>query len=154
MSAVAALARAKRAEICLSLRPDGNIRAEPAPPPDLLAEIRANKAGIIALLVTAAGARALPTCPGCDGQRFWRDTTGGNIGDWTCARAKVPPAVRQVDILGPCRGEPTSLVCVVPAEAVDREMFARLIATHGGYVALGRTTPLPCRQTPSGWWAS
>jgi hypothetical protein len=64
--------------------------------------------------------------------------------------APIPQAVRDVDILSACRGEPTIVMCCTPGEAADPESFARIVATIGAYVALGRTRARPCQHRRRG----
>jgi hypothetical protein len=150
VSARDVLERAKASGVRVFLRRDGAVQAMPTPPADLLADMRAQKAGIALLLGAEARSPDLPACLVCGGQRFWRDTTGGAVGEWTCARAPIPQAVRDVDILSACRGEPTIVMCCTPGEAADPESFARIIATIGAYVALGQTRARPCQHRRRG----
>ncbi len=149
MNAWDVLERAKASGVRVFLRFDGAVQAKPTPSADLLADMRAQKAGIALLLGAEARSPDLPTCLVCGGQRFWRDTTGA-VGEWTCARAPIPQVVRDVDILSACQGEPTIVMCCTPSEAVDPESFAGLLATIGAYVALGRIMTRPCQNRPRG----
>jgi hypothetical protein len=96
----------------------------------------------------------LPSCPGCRGQRFWRDTTNGRIGEWTCAKVRPDASVGDVDILGLHKGDARVVCCCTPQEATDRETFAQLLKTLGAPIALAveRIRPVTCEAGSSGGW--
>ena len=82
----------------------GALRLRPASviPPDLLAEVRASKAEVLALLTPPPpvdlGELPAGPCPVCGGGQWWRlSVLSGGPGRWRCERCMPPDPAHWID---------------------------------------------------------
>lgn len=89
MSATEILDQLKRAGVVAQVRSDGTLNLRPRPPADLLAQARACRDEIIALLTARMPEPDAPStlCPDCNHNLWWRiSATSQSAGPWLCGK--------------------------------------------------------------------